>query len=93
MNVFENTSEDEIQKLILSSSSKLCDLDPIPTRVLKNCPDILTNPITDRINISVETSTFPQNFKEAHVRLLLKKSSLPKNELKNYRPVYSFPKS
>ena len=35
----------------------------------------------------METSTFPQNFKEAHVRPLLKKTSLPKNELKNYRPV------
>ena len=34
----------------------------------------------------METSTFPQNFKEAHVRPLLKKTSLPKNELKNYRP-------
>ena len=33
------------------------------------------------------TSTFLQNFKEAHVRPLLKKTSLPKNELKNYRPV------
>ena len=33
------------------------------------------------------TSTFSQNFKEAHVRPLLKKTSLPKNELKNYRPV------
>ena len=35
----------------------------------------------------METSTFPQNFKEAHVSPLLKKTSLPKNELKNYRPV------
>ena len=35
----------------------------------------------------METSTFPQNFKKAHVRPLLKKTSLPKNELKNYRPV------
>ena len=35
----------------------------------------------------METSTFPQNFKEAHVRPLLKKTSLPKNELKNYRLV------
>ena len=39
------------------------------------------------MNISMETSTFPQNFKEAHVRQLLKKTSLPKNALKNYRPV------
>ena len=41
MNVFERASEDEIKKLILSSSSKSCDLDPIPTSVLKNCLDIL----------------------------------------------------
>ena len=86
MNVFECASEDEIKKLILSSSSKSCDLDPIPTSVLKNCLDILITPITDIINISMETGTFPQNFKEAHVRPLLKKTSLPKNELKK-RPV------
>ena len=35
----------------------------------------------------MEISTFPQNFKEAHVRPLLTKTYLPKNELKNYRPV------
>ena len=35
----------------------------------------------------METSTFPQNVNEAHVRPLLKKTSLPKNELKNYSPV------
>ena len=35
MNVFERASEDEIKKLILSSSSKACDLDPLPTNVLK----------------------------------------------------------
>ena len=87
MNVFERASEDKIKKLILSSSSKSCDLDPIPTSVLKTCLDILITPITDIINISMETSTFPQNFKEAHVRPLLKKTSLPKNELKNYRPI------
>ena len=35
MNVFESASEDEIKKLILSSSSKSYDLDPIPTSMLK----------------------------------------------------------
>ena len=73
MNVFERASEDEIKKLILSSSSKSCDLDPIPTSVLKNCLDILITFITNIVNISMEISTFPQNFKEAHVRPLLKK--------------------
>ena len=35
----------------------------------------------------METSRFPQNFKEAHVRPLLKKTSLPKKKMKIYRPV------
>ena len=59
MNVFEHATEDEIEKLILSSSSKSCDLDPIPTSVLKNSLDILITPITDIINILMEASTFP----------------------------------
>ena len=80
--------EDEFQKLFWAhASSKSCDLDPIPTSVLKNCLDILITPITDIINISMETSTFLQNFKEAHVRPLLKKTSLPEYQLKNDRPV------
>ena len=75
----ESASEDEIKKLILCSSSKSCDLGPIPTSVLKIFLDILITPITDIINISMNTSTFPQNVKEAHVRPLLKKTYLPKN--------------
>ena len=75
MNVFERAPEDKIKKLILSLSSKSCDLDRISTRVLTNCLDILITPITDIISISMETSTFPHNFKEAHVRPLLKNIS------------------
>ena len=91
MNIFERASEDEIKKVILSSSSKSCDPDPIPTSVLRNCLDVLLTPmITDIINISMETSTFPQNFKEAHTcKTTTKKTSLPKDELKTYRPVSS----
>ena len=50
MKVFERVTEDEIKKLILSSSLKSCDLDPAHTNVLKNCLDILITPITDIIN-------------------------------------------
>ena len=73
MNIFERGTEDEIKKLILSSSLKSCDLDPITTSMLKNCLDIIITPVTDIIKISMETSTFLQNFKEVHVRPLLKK--------------------
>ena len=83
MSSFVRATEDEIKKLILSSSSKSSDLDPIPTNVLKYCLDILVTPITDIINISKDTSTFPKKFKEAHVRPLLIKNIFL-NELKNY---------
>ena len=86
-----------MKKLILSSSSKSCDLDPIPSSVLKNRLEILITPTTYIINIYIETSTFPRNFKEAHVRPLLKNPSVPKNELKKITGLYptlvSFPKS
>ena len=72
---FECAKEDEIKKPFLGSSSKSCDLNYIPTRVLKNSLDILITPITDKINISMETSTFPQNFTDAHIRPPVKKIS------------------
>ena len=46
--------------------------------MLKYCLDILVTAITDIINISMDTRTFPKKIKEAHVRPLLKKTYLPK---------------
>ena len=62
-------SEDEIKKLILSSS---CDLDPFSTSMVKSCLDIIITPITNISNISMEPSSiFSQNFKDGHTRPLL----------------------
>ena len=49
--------------------------------------DILVTPITTIINLSLSEGIFPNQFKQALVTPLLKKSSLSKNDLKNYRPV------
>ena len=68
-------------------ASKSCDLDPIPTNILKALLDNLIKPLTTIINLSLESGTFPLSFKEAHVTPLLKKSNLSVNKLKNYRPV------
>ena len=83
----EPASEDEVRKIIMKSAAKSCDLDSIPTNILKALLDILIKPITTIINLSLESVTFPLSFKEAHVTPLLKKSNLPANNLKNYRPV------
>ena len=71
----------------MKSASKSCDLDPIPTNILKALLDILIKPITTIINLFLESGTFPLSFKEARVTLLLNKSNLPVNNVTNYRPV------
>ena len=84
---FEPVSEEDILKILKSSPTKSCDLDPIPTLLVKDCADILITPITNIINYSLKEGSFPNCFKIAYVTPLLKKPSLDRNLLKNYRPV------
>src|SRR6218665_2636746 len=67
--------------------NKQCDLDPIPTTLLKECTDLLVPTITKIINLSLSTSTFPMQFKDSVIKPLLKKPSLDKVLLSNYRPI------
>ena len=69
----------------MSSSNGTCNIDLIPTTLLKSCIDSLIVPITNIVNKS--EGVFPSAFKTAHVIPLLKKPSLDKNDLKNYRLV------
>jgi len=84
---FSVLNEEEVKKLILSSPSKSCELDPCPTNLVKDCIDILITPITNIINYSIKEGVFPEKFKNALVTPLLKKPTLDRNQYKNYRPV------
>ena len=84
---FVSVSESDVRKIIASSPDKQCELDPCPTWLVKSCIDILVKPITSIVNYSLEEGVFPESFKHAHVTPLIKKPTLPRNELKNYRPV------
>src|SRR6218665_2197438 len=77
-NLFEPATEAEITNLIHASQNKQCDLDPIPTSLLKECADLLVPTITKIINLSLSTGTFPMQFKDSVVKPLLKKPSLDK---------------
>ena len=68
-------------------SGASCDLDPIPTSLVKECLDVLITPITNIVNLSLQNGVFPSEFKSARVVPLLKKSTLDPEELKSYRPV------
>src|SRR5271170_3988548 len=77
----------EVKYIILSLSNPTCELDSIPTSLLKSCIDTLAEPITTLINLSLSEGAFPTIFKTAVVKPLLKKHSLPREDLSSYRPI------
>ena len=80
-------SEADVRRLVLTSPCKPCDLDPIPTTLLRDCTVVLVTPITSIVNLSLCEGAFPLCFKTAYVSPLLKKSNLDKENMKNYQPV------
>ena len=88
---FETVSELDVERLVTSVPVKSCELDPIPTWLLKRCSAELVPVITVMINASVTSSHVPADFKHAIVKPLLKKPTLDKDILNNYRPVSNLP--
>ena len=81
------TTEDEVRKIILVGPSKTCSLDPMPTSMVKDCLQELAPVITNIINSSMAEGVVPTTLKHANVVPVLKKPSLDKDLMKNYRPV------
>ena len=62
-------------------------LDHLATSLLLEFLDDLLPTLTNIINSSLLSGTFPSTFRTAVVKPLLKKASLDPNNLKNFRPV------
>ena len=71
----------------MTFNNKSCELDPLPTWLLKQCTEELLPLISAIINNSLESGVFPYQCKHAIIRPLLKKQGLDADDLKNYRPV------
>ena len=84
---FRLATRDDIRQLVSKAPTKSCELDSIPTWLLKQCGDGIIPSMTSIINMSLESGVVPRCFKKALVRPLLKKPSLDAECLKNYRPV------
>ena len=84
-------SIEEVRKIVMKSASKSCELDPLPTFLLKQSMDGVLPVVTDIVNASLTESTVPQSFRQAIVRPLLKKLGLDNEVFKNYRPVSNLP--
>ena len=74
----------------MEASTKTCKLDPIPTSTLKKCLDTLITPITNIVNKSLVSGSFPEKQKTGVVIPLLKKPDLD-TTYNNYRPVSNLP--
>ena len=62
---FKQVSQEKIRKIIMSSLSKSCLLDPWPTFLVKECIDILLPSITRLVNCSLSEGVVPHEFKKA----------------------------
>ena len=90
LKIFEPTTADEVTTIIKGMKTKSCEVDFLPMSLLKKALPYVINTITNIMNASLEQGVFPDSWKMAIIRSLLKKLGL---ELitSNYRPVSNLP--
>ena len=84
---FANVSDDELLQVIAKCPNKSCVLDVLPTWLLKQHVGVLLPTLVRIVNMSLSTGVFPTDLRRAVITPVLKKPSLNRNELRNYRPV------
>ena len=76
LNVFKQVSEEAVDKIIKTSPTKSCLLDPLPTFLIKECIDILLPSLTKLVNCSLMEGCVPDAFKSCLLSLLLLKHQI-----------------
>ena len=79
-------STETVAKLVRSSKSKTCPLDPLPTNLVKECIDVLTPTYQQMINLSLSSAVVPGRWKAALISPILKKPGLDVVR-ENFRPI------
>ena len=85
--VFEPASLSDVKKIALASATKSCELDPLPTSLVKHHIDALSPLLARIINASLSSTVFPAPMKHAVVVPALKKGGSDASVLTNYRPI------
>ncbi|CAB4008379.1 Hypothetical predicted protein, partial [Paramuricea clavata] len=91
-NTFELKSS--TSSMVCSLLDKLCkskatDLDKISAKLLRYCPDLLSESLTVIFNCSINTGIFPDEWKCSKVIPLFKHGE--RRDLNNYRPISIIP--
>ena len=87
---FNKISQTEIREEIIKlNSKKAAGVDTIPPKVIKDAIHVVTSPLTQLFNLSVEGNHFPSDLTYANVAPLFKKDDNTNKE--NYRPISILP--
>ena len=86
----EPLTNEEVKHIVKEMPAKYCDLDAVPTSIIKEALDLLLPTLVKLVNLSLVEGEFVQQWKTALVKPLLKKVGM---ELTNtsYRPVSNLP--
>ena len=87
LSVLVPATEDEVRRLINKSPSTSCSLDPVPTWLLKEYLTCLLPTITNVVNLSMSTGIVLTTTKSELVTPYLKRPSLDKDVMNNFRPI------
>ena len=86
MNSFQSILERDVEKRICKLPSKSCELDLMPTTLLKAVVEVVYPVITCIINMSLLSGEFYKSLKVAHVKPLIKKKGMDV-VFKSFHPV------
>ncbi len=81
------TTIKEISDIVNNSPPNHCDLDPLPTWLLKKAMSVLAPVLCHLCNASLSAGVLPTTQKHAIVRPILKKPTLDADDLSSYRPI------
>ena len=84
---FREISQNELVHIVKQMASKSCDLDPVPTWLVKDCLEELAPPLTSIINKSLCRASVPEPLQRAVVMPTIKDPNGDLDLLSNYRPV------
>jgi len=91
LDCFNSVSKSDVLEAIKSLPTKQCDLDPMPTWLLKANSSFIIRFLTELFNKSLLSGDVPLYLKSAYIIPRLKKSDLDDNETKNYQPISNLP--
>ena len=83
-------SEDSVRNILIKAPIKSCELDPLPSWVLRKCENVFGGIITLIVNKLCEEGVMPADFKLAVLIPLLKTIGLERLK-KNFRPISNLP--